>query len=267
MIIVRPRPVDDPQVRLVVLHHAGGSHVSYRRWARLLPAGWEACLVDAPGRGHAAHLALPRTMDELVRQLVREIVPLVDRPFAVFGHSMGAAIGFALCVELRRRGLPLPVWLGVSAHPGPRTPGLRHTVDIHRLGPAAFRTALHRLGGLPAAVLVDDDLWERIEPLVRADLEASVGWRPATVDVLPVPVTAYCGRTDPVASRAAMHRWAVHTDRFLGVREFPGDHFYLHGARDAVVADVVADVSAGLSAIRRSSPSGRHLAGARAVRG
>jgi surfactin synthase thioesterase subunit len=250
MIVIRPRPVDDPLVRLVVLHHAGGSHVPYRRWARLLPTGWEACLVDAPGRGHAAHLALRRTMDELVRPLVREIVPLMDRPFAVFGHSMGAAVGFALCVELRRRGLPLPVWLGVSAHPGPCTPDLRRTVDIHRLGPAALRTALQRLGGLPAAVMADDDLWELIEPLVRADLEASVGWRPEAVDVLPVPVTAFCGRADPVAPHAAMRRWAVHTNRFLGVREFPGDHFYLHGARNEVVADVVADVTAGLSDFR-----------------
>lgn len=250
MIVVRPRPVDDPLVRLVVLHHAGGSHMPYRRWARLLPAGWEACLLDAPGRGHAAHLAPARTMDELVHRLVRAIVPLVDRPFAVFGHSMGAAIGFALCVELLGRGLPLPVWLGVSAHPGPRAPGVRRATGIDRLDADALRMALHDIGGLPTAVLADDDLWEWIEPLVRADLEAAAGWRPATGDVLPVPVTAFCGRDDPVAPRAAMRGWAAHTDRFLGVREFPGDHFYLHGAREAVVADVVAGVTAGLSGLR-----------------
>jgi surfactin synthase thioesterase subunit len=241
--VVRPRPLPDPLLRLVVLHHAGGSHVPFRRWARLLPAGWEACLVDAPGRGHAADVAPARTMDRLVHHLVTELAPLADRPYALFGHSMGAVVGFALCVELRARGLPLPVWLGVSAHPGPRTPDRRRTLDLHRLGSESLRTALYRIGGLPAVLLEDDELWDRIEPLLRADLEVAERWRPPHVDVLPVPVTSFCGRDDPVARAAAMQRWAVHTDRFLGVREFPGDHFYVQQARDEVVAAVVTDVS------------------------
>jgi surfactin synthase thioesterase subunit len=246
MTVVRPRPLADPLLRMVVLHHAGGSHVPFRRWARLLPAGWEACLVDAPGRGHAADAAPMRDMDELVRHLVRELAPLADRPFALFGHSMGAVVGFAVCVELRAMGLPLPVWLGVSAHPGPRTPDRRRTLDLHRLGPVALRTALHRLGGLPQALLDDDELWNRVEPVLRADLEVAERWRPPSVEVLPVPITAFCGHDDPVARLAAMQRWAVHTERFLGVREFAGDHFYVQEARDEVVAAVVADVDRSL---------------------
>jgi surfactin synthase thioesterase subunit len=241
MTVVRPRPVEDPRLRLLVLHHAGGSHVAFRRWARLLPAGWEACLVDAPGRGHAADAAPLRTMEGLVRHLVDELSPFLDRPYAVFGHSMGAVAGFALCVELRERGLPLPVWFGASAHPGPRTPDRTPTLDLHRLAPADLRTALHLIGGLPATVL-DDDLWDHIEPVLRADLEVAERWHPPRVEVVPVPLTAFCGREDPVARHAAVQRWAVHTERFLGVREFPGDHFYVQQARDEVVAAVVADV-------------------------
>lgn len=246
MTVIRPRPLGDPLLRMVVLHHAGGSHVSFRRWARLLPAGWEACLVDAPGRGHDADAPPLRAMDELVRHLVRELAPLADRPFALFGHSMGAVVGFALCIELRAMGLPLPVWLGVSAHPGPRTPDRRRTLELNRLAPDALRTALHRIGGVPQALVEDDELWDRIEPLLRADLEVAERWRPPGVEVLPVPITAFCGQDDPVARRTAMLRWAGHTERFLGVREFAGDHFFVQQARDEVVAAVVTDVRGSL---------------------
>ena len=258
MTVVRPRPVEDPRLRLLVLHHAGGSHVAFRRWARLLPTGWEACLVDAPGRGHAADAAPLRTMGGFVRHLVDELSPFLDRPYALFGHSMGAVAGFALCVELRERGLPLPVWFGASAHPGPRTPDRTPTLDLHRLGPADLRTALHLIGGLPAAVLDDDDLWDRIEPLLRADLEVAERWHPPRVEVLPVPLTAFCGHQDPVARRPAMQRWAVHTERFLGVREFPGDHFYVQQVRDEVVAAVVADVGRALVPDPATASGGRH---------
>ncbi|OLT16514.1 hypothetical protein BJF78_13910 [Pseudonocardia sp. CNS-139] len=202
--------------------------------------------MDAPGRGHAADAAPERTMPGYVRHLVHAIAPYLDRPYALFGHSMGAVAGFALCVELRERGLPLPVWIGASAHPGPRTPDRAPTPDLHRLGRADLRTALHHIGGLPAAVVDDDELWARIEPLLRADLEVAERWRPPRVEVLPVPLSAFCGRDDPVARRPAMQRWAVHTERFLGVREFPGDHFYVQQARDEVVAAVVADVGLAL---------------------
>lgn len=244
---VRPRRPADPLLRLVVLHHAGGSHLAYRRWAQLLPQRWEACLVDAPGRGYCAVDPPLRAMDDLVVHVVGEIGPLLDRPCAVFGHSMGAVVGFAVTVELAARGLPLPLWLGVSAHPGPRTPDVGDRRDLHRLRPEALRTALHVIGGLPPALLGDDALWAQIEPRLRADLEVAERWRPTCVEVLPVPVTAYCGAADPVAGAAAMRRWAVHTTRFQGVREFPGRHFYLNDDPAAVVAAIVSDVGAELA--------------------
>ncbi|MGH8918482.1 MAG: thioesterase II family protein, partial [Actinomycetes bacterium] len=158
-VIVRPRPHANPEMRLVVLHHAGGSHLSFRRWARLLPPEWEACLVDAPGRGHAADLAPRRSMQALVDYLIAELAPLTDRPFAIFGHSMGALVGFALTAEMVARGGPVPVWLGVSAHPGPRLPGRRNRLELHRLTTPDLRFAVHHIGGLPAGILTDDALW------------------------------------------------------------------------------------------------------------
>ena len=239
--LTRPVPLTDPQLRLVVLHHAGGSHVPFRRWARLLPAGWEACLVDAPGRGSAADRPPVRTMDELVAAVIEVLAPLADRPFVLFGHSMGALVGLAVAAELTAAGDRLPTWLGVSAHPGP-SPARDRPAGLHLLDGPGLRAALHDLGGLPRPLRYDDDLWAQVEPLVRADLEVVERWRPAPVPALPVPLSAFGGLADPVAPAAGLHRWAARSERFQGVLAYPGDHFYFRSSPAPLIAGIEAEV-------------------------
>jgi len=54
----------------------------------------------------------------------------LDKPFAVYGHSLGAIVGFALVRELRRRTRLLPYHLFVS---GRRAPHLFEPSPMHRL--------------------------------------------------------------------------------------------------------------------------------------
>src|SRR5262249_49039091 len=153
-------------------------------------------------------------------------VPGDGVPYAVFGHSMGALAGFALALAAEAAGCESPAWLGVSAHPGPHVAG-QPAVHLHRLSAEGLPAALVSRGP-PADVLVDDRIWSWLEPLVRRDLVVAAPWRPsAPAPAVRVPITAYCGRDDRVASPAAVTTWTAHTERFRGVRVFPGGHFYL----------------------------------------
>jgi surfactin synthase thioesterase subunit len=240
--VTRPRPVRAPAVRLVLLHHAGGSAGAYRGWARRFPPSWDVCAVDLPGRGRAAGLPPLSTVDDLAGCLLAGLEPLLDRPYAVFGHSMGALVGFGLAVAAGRSGQPAPCWLGVSAHPGPRTADLPPRRHLHRLSSEQLRQAVGRLGGTAAP---EPAAWALREPLFRADLLVAETWRPGPAPlVVPVPVTAFAGRSDTAVDAEGMRRWAAHTERFLGVRTFPGGHFYLMNDPDAVAAAITADVTA-----------------------
>jgi surfactin synthase thioesterase subunit len=252
-------------VRLFLLHQAGGSHTVFRGWARRFPPAWDICAVDAPGRGSAAGMRALATLDDLVEHLLNELGPWLHRPYAVFGHSMGALVAFALTLRAGLTGRALPCWLGLSAHPGPRTAEAPPRQHLHRLPPDRLRLALAHLGGVPAGAVADDQTWARLEPLMRTDLVLAETWRPGPDDlVVPVPVSAFCGRDDPVADAAVAARWAEHTDHFVGVRAFPGGHFYFRTDPGPVVDRIVADVAgvAGLAdAVRPAGPAGGAAAG------
>jgi surfactin synthase thioesterase subunit len=85
-----------PAPRLFVLHHAGGSHVLYRRWAAGLPDTWDVRLLDAPGHGLLPDLPRIDDAHRLADFLLRGVESELDRPYALFGHVMGALVAYEI---------------------------------------------------------------------------------------------------------------------------------------------------------------------------
>ncbi|MGW3917096.1 thioesterase II family protein [Streptomyces sp. NPDC005070] len=242
-------------LRLFVLHHAGGSHVLYRHWAAGLPDTWDVRPLDAPG--HGLLLDVPQIDDagRLADFLLRGIAPEPGVPYALFGHSMGALVAYEITRRAVDRGLPPPVWVGVSARPAPQPAGQR--AGLHELDDAELRTRLKLLGGTPGAVFDDPGLWALFDPVIRADLRLVDNWRPAPgAPPLPVALSAYAGAEDRSASPRRMAGWAGHAERFLGLRVFEGGHFYFQDDPAPLLRQMARDATAALDAARaRSLPS------------
>jgi surfactin synthase thioesterase subunit len=87
-----------------------------------------------------------------------------------------------------------------------------------------------------------DQAWSRVERRLRADLEAGETFVPRRADPLPVPLSAFGGRSDPSVTEQALSGWFARTTRFLGVRMFAGGHFYFRPDPSALLAAVVRDI-------------------------
>ncbi|MFD7796373.1 thioesterase II family protein [Streptomyces sp. NPDC059759] len=105
----------EPQLRLFVFHHAGGSHLAYRDWPARFPAGWQVHLPDAPGRGPRDERPALRDTDALVDHYLHTLGDTLTGPFAFFGHSLGAVVAYELTRRLVDEGRTPPRWLGISA--------------------------------------------------------------------------------------------------------------------------------------------------------
>lgn len=246
-VLTRPRPVPDSRFRLFVLHHAGGSPLGYRPWVRHFPDDWDVCLVEAPGRGHSADSAPYHDARDLARHLVERVGHTLDRPYGLFGHSMGALVAYEMALRTAAEGLPEPAWAGLSAWspaPGPERREPRHLLPSDRL-----REGIGRMGGTPAAVLADPELWRIVEPLVRADLELVDAWHPEPgASRLRVPVSVFGGRDDPGVPPARLDAWTDRVEGPVTRHTLPGGHFYFVGRLAEVTARITADVRAALAA-------------------
>jgi len=238
--IQRPRPRPEARLRLLLLPHAGGGASMYRGWADALPLDVEVCPVQLPGRENRMMEKAFDRMDPLVDTLAGVLERWRDLPYAVFGHSNGAAVGFELARRARRTDTPGPVHLFASGRRAPDIPS--RLPDVSGLPDERMIEELARLGGIPAEVTQHPELMKLLLPLLRADMGLIESYEFRDEPPLSIPITAYTGLADPRVTVEEAEAWARHTAAEFRIRAFPGDHFYLASGRDAVLAALSRDL-------------------------
>lgn len=216
----------EAKLRLFCFPYAGGGTLIFRDWARNLLDTVELCPVQLPGRDRRAREEPITNISSLVQAMAGGLSSWLDLPFAFFGHSMGALIGFELAHYLREKYGREPVHLFVSARPAPQIPDPDE--PTYNLSEAEFIDELRRLNGTPREVIDNKELMTLMVPLIRADFELC-----QTYAYLPKPplnclITAMGGLRDKSVTRQHLEAWQVHTTSSFSLRMFPGDHFFLH---------------------------------------
>jgi surfactin synthase thioesterase subunit len=222
-------------VRLICFPHAGGSAGVYVPLIRLLSPRVDAVAVQYPGRQDRRLESPAPGIVALAESIASGLRDAADRPYAFFGHSMGALLAYETARVLRTRGATAPVRLFLSGRGAPGPGGNPHD---QLPDDQAILAAVRSLGGTGNAVLDDPELVEMALPVLRADYRALAAYRWLPGEPLDVPITVLTGRDDPVVPPAEAARWAEFTRSECVVETFPGGHFYLDQYVGAV-ADVL----------------------------
>ncbi|AGL15855.1 thioesterase II family protein [Actinoplanes sp. N902-109] len=229
-------PGPDAAIRLFLLPHAGSGAIIYRDWQNLLPPDIAAQAVTLPGRHHRREEASYAEWDPLLQALYEALDgELDDRPYAFFGHCMGAQLGYRLTRMIEAAGRPAPVLLGMS---GWAPEGFfQPTEEQSRMPEPEMVEWIKKLGSFPAEIYDNPEMLALVVPALRADLAVCAEYRD---DGAPVgcPVVSYGGRSDPLMQRRdAMDSWISRTPVYLGHSEFSGGHFYIDTHAQAVTVD------------------------------
>lgn len=232
-----PRP--GAAMRMFCFPFAGGGANYYRPWTRTPPPGLDIVPVQLPGREQRIGEPPFTAMAPLVGTVLEQLLPLMDRPFALFGHSMGAAIAYALAAALPS---PAAAGLRLLAVSGLRAPGQpRRMPRLHDRDDAGFLAGVRDLGGTPEGVFDVPELVELLMPTLRADFALVESWAHAPPDrPLAMPVAAFGGADDPETPGETLHGWASVTSARCTAEVFPGGHFFLTDRRTAVLDRVIA---------------------------
>jgi len=218
-------------MRLFCFPYAGGAASVFAAWPERLP--WlEVRPVQLPGRATRRHEPPLTRIEDLVRAFVPELLRCLDRPFAFFGHSMGAVLAFETARYLCAKQLPLPAALYVSGRRPPQVPDEDEPEDDSDEGLLA---KLRELNGTPPRVLENDELMQMILPVIRADFAMMRHYRYSPGPPLPCPITLFEGVDDEGRVPESAEGWGVHSLSPVVSATFAGDHFFLESSAEALL--------------------------------
>ncbi|MEU3456524.1 thioesterase domain-containing protein [Micromonospora sp. NPDC006766] len=233
-------------VRLFCLPYAGGGASVFRRWQQGIGPDVEVLPVQLPGREN--RIGEDARFD--IADVAAAIASRADRPYAIYGHSMGGRVGFEVVRELLRTGAPLPLRLYVG---GARAPHVTAASLFDGLSKVDDDELLRRLGdggGLPAELLEHPELVELLLPLLRADFGRVDSYRYVPGEPLPVPIVVFSGRHDRAVTREHSLAWAEHTAAGFTLHEIDGGHFFLLDQLAELLAALRTDLAAAVAADR-----------------
>jgi acyl transferase domain-containing protein/surfactin synthase thioesterase subunit len=239
-----------PRFRLFCFPFAGGGSAVYRAWAQFIDQAIEVVAIEPPGRLGRITETPVTDMKQFVEQLVPAMQELLDRPFAFFGHCLGALTMYETARHLIRTTPARPSHLFVSgARPPDRIAdqgGFEQRVMHDLLKLAEFRISLpgyaqpddvfaelirHFNIRATEDLLSQPKLRQLILPVVRAEFQMAANYQFVREPPWEIPITCFAAKGDPYVSRKHALGWGRFTNSRLQVHIREGAHF-------AVVDDV-----------------------------
>jgi surfactin synthase thioesterase subunit len=242
--VVRYRPNPQAHLRLFCLPYAGGGASLYRPWLEALPPDIELCGIQLPGRESRLGESAYTRLIPLVQTLAEALIPYLDKPFAFYGHSMGALISFELARQLRMAHNKHPVSLYLAAFRAPQLPN--PNIKIHHLPTEMFKVVL-RAEGIPELILQNNELMQAMLPTLRADFELCDSYEYREERPLACPFYIFGGMEDVRVSIADLELWPMHSSAQSHLTMLPGSHFFLHSAQDLLLTAIIQDLEGRLN--------------------
>lgn len=242
LVIFEPRP--EARLRLICFPYAGGNATLFSSWARAMPAEIELCAIQPPGRMSRSKESFSRSVDEMVESLTPQLIPYLDKPFAMFGHCLGAIVMYEVVKKLAAEFWLYPIQLIASGAPAPRRYLLPNLTDRSDEDLVQLLSAI----GLTQQQLLDDrEAMVSLLPVIRADFSVASSY--AYRNAIPgnAPILAFAGIADVFASPTLVDEWREETTSYHSLCVYPEGHYFLLPERDSMLRIITMEVMSRLA--------------------
>ena len=207
-------------IQLICFPFAGGYSASYRPLFEQLKDTAEVIAAEPPGHGTNL-MPLETSIDRLAELYKEGLTGKLNRPFMLFGHSMGGLVVYRLTQLLEKEGIN-PAAVIISAIQPPQT---KRQMLTH-LSNEAFVQHIAEMGGIPKELLENKPMMDYFTPSLRADYQALESFQHTDKTIIESPVYLLNGKQDKKCMEDAdgWLTWANAIER----TDFEGGHMYIN---------------------------------------
>lgn len=226
----------DAKIRLFCFTYAGASVQAFINWNTYVPDFIEVIGFELPGHGRRLVESAPcRTSQEAAKYIADTLEPVLDRPYALFGHCLGAVLAYEATRILKDRGVRQPIHLLASGARGPHC-GIP-IGNVKHMNDDQFIDHFNRVYGASMDILRSPQLGPLVLPVVKADAYMTQEYCYSPGAPVDYDITAIAGEKDPDITTEQMQAWRQHTIGKVTCQFYPGNHFFFLDHGREVLAD------------------------------
>ncbi len=223
------------KLSLICLHHAGGDAHIFKPWLDFLPSWIRVVTINLPGRG-VLFAENPYTdLNQLIPDLASRIQPWMNDNYAIFGHSLGALLGFEIARRSNEYNYSQPKHLFLAGREGPRLP--RDEMN-HLLPDEEFVQVLRDKEGTPQEILDNNELMQLLLPTIRADFQVAETYQYQPKKALHCPITVFAGLEEE-PSDEDFAAWKDETSKTATLKRLPGGHFFVYTEYKSIIKNII----------------------------
>ncbi|MEN8221480.1 MAG: alpha/beta fold hydrolase [Pseudomonadota bacterium] len=217
---------NNPKITLYCLPFAGGHTLSYQNFQANVAENILIKPLELPGRGKRIREPLLTNLEAMADDVFQQVISDFNgQLYAIFGHSMGATLGYLLTKRLLNAGKPAPLHLFVSGRKAPSV--VDDAPPKYQLPKQEFINQLNELGGLPPELLEDTEVMDFLEPILRADFQAIETYIYQPTSPFDIPISILHGLADKEVAYQDLLPWQQESRQPIAIKTFSGGHFFI----------------------------------------
>jgi len=229
--------------KIIALPFAGGNRYCFDSIKKYVPQNLDWITLELPGRGNRFKESLLENINDIVDDLLNQITPLIQGcNYIIYGHSLGALLGYELTKRVIEKELKPPIHLFFT---GRGAPGFEQFEDKKSVLPKdLFWKEVNEIGGLTKDILDCEELLELYYPIVKSDFRAIEDYEfHLTEKPFSIPIHICMGKEEigeekNKTSLTSMKAWKNETTSSCTFELLEGDHFFIFKNSEAMARKI-----------------------------
>lgn len=208
--------------RLFCIPYAGSGASLFSQWDKYVDDNIEVYAIQLPGRENRRNEDLCSEYHAIVSEICDGLADLLDKPFGIFGYSMGGILAYELTKMIYDRFHVKPQKLFMSAA---STFRVNNEPEVSSMNEKQLISYMSRTGGVPKIILEDQSLRQKYFPIIQNDYALLENYK-FDYQKVNCDIVAFASKDDTEVPYDTIKLMKFFTPNFE-LKSMSGNHFFI----------------------------------------